>query len=64
MRRRLLREAFQSGRLDSAPSKAEVLGELCEQLAFDPDAAAQLHRQLYREKLTALAEKKQLTGAR
>ena len=62
--KRLLREAFTSGRLDEAPSKAEVLGDLCDQLAFDSEAAAALHRQLYREKLTALAEKKKLTGWR
>jgi hypothetical protein len=59
--RRALREAFQSGRLDAAPSKAEVLGDLCDSLAFDSEAAAALHKQLYREKLTSLAEKKRLS---
>ncbi|KAK9839292.1 hypothetical protein WJX81_005958 [Elliptochloris bilobata] len=52
--RRLLREEFTSGRLDAAASKAAVLGELCERLGFDAEAAAALHRQLYRERLEAL----------
>jgi hypothetical protein len=64
-RRRLLREEFTSGRLDAAPSKAAVLGELCERLGFDAAAAAALHRQLYRERLEALlAEDKRIGGAR
>ncbi len=63
--RRLLREEFTSGRLDAAPSKAAVLGELCERLGFDSEAAAALHRQLYRERLEALlaADKNRITGA-
>jgi hypothetical protein len=60
--RRLLHEEFRSGRLDAAPSKAEVLGELCERLNFDPDAAAQLHKQLYSEKLSDVAKDKKITG--
>ena len=48
---------FTSGKLDEAPSKAEVLGELCDRLNFEDEAAAQLHKQLYREKLTSLVEK-------
>lgn len=60
--RRLLREEFTSGRLDAAPSKAEVLGQLCDRLNFDDEAAAQLHKQLYREKLTSIVEKKNITG--
>ncbi len=64
-RRRLLREEFTSGRLDAAPSKAAVLGELCERLGFDAEAAAGLHRQLYRERLEALlAEDKRIGGTR
>lgn len=63
MIRRLLREDFRSGRLDAAPSKAEVLGELCDRLNFDQDAAAQLHKQLYREKLASVVEDKKITGA-
>lgn len=61
--RRLLREEFKSGRLDAAPSKAEVLGELCDRLNFDGEAAAQLHKQLYREKLTSVLEDKSISGA-
>ena len=60
--RRLLREEFTSGRLDAAPSKAEVLGQLCDRLNFDDEAASQLHKQLYREKLTSVAEKKKISG--
>jgi hypothetical protein len=63
LRRRLLREAFTSGRLEEAPSKAELLGELCDQVGFDADAAAALHSSLFRQKLATLLEKKKLTGA-
>lgn len=59
--RRLLREAFTSGRLEAAPSKAELLGELCDQVGFDADAAAALHSSLFRQKLATLLEKKKLT---
>ena len=47
--RRLLREEVTSGRLDAAPSKAEVLGDLCERVRFDPDVAKQLHESLYKQ---------------
>lgn len=60
--RALLREEVSSGRLDKAPSKADVLAELCNRLNFDPDAASALHKQLYRQKLDSLLEKKSLTG--
>lgn len=60
--RALLREEVSNGRLDAAQSKAEVLGDLCNRLQFDPDAAAALHKQLYRQKLDSLLEKKHLTG--
>ena len=62
MHRQLLREEVTSGRLDAASSKAQVLAELCERLNFDAEAAAALHRQLYRQKLDSLLEKKSLTG--
>jgi hypothetical protein len=58
----MLKELFTNGKLEAAPSKAEVLGDLCDRLNFDGEAAAQLHKQLYREKLTSLVEKKKLTG--
>ncbi|KAK9915263.1 hypothetical protein WJX75_006851 [Coccomyxa subellipsoidea] len=59
--KRMLKELFTNGKLEAAPSKAEVLGDLCDRLNFDGEAAAQLHKQLYREKLTSLVEKKKLT---
>ena len=62
LHRALLREEVSSGRLDKAPSKADVLAELCNRLNFDPDAASALHKQLYRQKLDSLLEKKGLTG--
>jgi hypothetical protein len=59
--RKLLREEVASGRLDAAPSKAEVLGDLLERVRFDPDEARNLHRSLYRQKLSSLLEKKALS---
>lgn len=59
--RRLLREEFTSGRLDAAPSKADVLSELVDKMRFDADAAKALHESLYRQKLATLLEKKRLT---
>ena len=58
----MLREQFNNGRLDGAASKAEILEELCEKLNFDPDAAASLHTQLYREKLTSVVADKKISG--
>ena len=60
--RNLLREEVNSGRLDAAPSKAAVLDDLCTRLHFDVETAGALHRQLYRQKLDSLLEKKSLTG--
>ena len=51
-----------SGKLDQAASKADVLAEMCNSLNFDPDAASALHKQLYRQKIDSLLEKKHLTG--
>ncbi|KAL4522238.1 hypothetical protein Ndes2437B_g07974 [Nannochloris sp. 'desiccata'] len=59
--RKLLRDEVTSGRLDSAPSKAEVLGDLVDKVRWDGDAAMELHRTLYRQKLSTLLEKKTLT---
>jgi len=56
-----LREKVTSGELEAAPSKAEVLGELCDSLRFEPEAAGQLHMSLYRQKLSSLLEKRHLT---
>lgn len=61
--RRLLREEVKSGRLDAAQSKAQVLQQLCEQLKFNPEAAAALHRSLYRQRIDGiLEEKKKISG--
>lgn len=59
--RKLLREEFTSGRLDAAASKAEVLGELVDRVQWDSEAALELHKSLYRQKLSSLLEKKTLT---
>jgi hypothetical protein len=60
--RRALRAEVQSGRLDDAPSKAALLGDLCDRLAFDADAAAALHKDIYRQKADSVLEKGSLTG--
>ena len=60
----MLRDEVTSGRLDAAASKADVLGDLCSRLNFDPESASALHKQLYRQKLDTLLEKKHLTGGR
>jgi hypothetical protein len=39
-----------------------VLGELCDRVGYDPDAAKDLHRSLYKQKLSSLLEKSMLTG--
>ncbi|KAK9806692.1 hypothetical protein WJX73_008929 [Symbiochloris irregularis] len=56
--RELLREAVQSGELDKATSKAQVLERLCDQMQLDGEAAAALHKQMYRAKLDSLIEPK------
>lgn len=61
--RKLLREEFTSGRLESASSKAEILGELVDKIRWDADAAMELNHSLYRQKLSSLLEKKHLTDA-
>jgi hypothetical protein len=40
----------------------QVLGELVEKSGYSPQAAAELHKQLYRTKLQQLVAKKKLTG--
>ena len=59
--RRALRAEVTSGRLDSAPSKAAVLGELCERLSFDAADAAAMHVEIYKQKAEALVSKGSLT---
>ena len=40
-----------------------MLGELCERLGYDAEAAAALHRQLYRERLEGMvAADKRIDG--
>lgn len=56
-----MREEVTSGRLDAASSKAEVLGELVDKVRWDSDAAMELHKSLYRQKLSSLLEKKALS---
>ena len=59
--RRTLRAEVTSGRLDAAPSKAAVLGELCERLSFDAADAAAMHVEIYKQKAEALVSKGSLT---
>eukprot|EP00878_Enallax_costatus_P008337 GHUV01008715.1.p1 GENE.GHUV01008715.1~~GHUV01008715.1.p1 ORF type:complete len:884 (+),score=360.27 GHUV01008715.1:261-2912(+) len=61
--KRLLREAVTSRKIDEAPSPAQVLGELVEKSGYSPQAAAELHKQLYRQKLNQLVAKKKITDA-
>ena len=54
-----------SGRLDAAPSKAAVLQQLCDRLKFSAEAAAALHKSLYRQKIDSILEEhNKITGAR
>ncbi|CAI5464387.1 unnamed protein product [Closterium sp. Yama58-4] len=56
--RRKLANLVTGGELDRAASKAEVLQELCDSMKFDPEKAAQIHEEIYRQKLQqCLADK-------
>ncbi|KAK8596575.1 hypothetical protein V6N13_001190 [Hibiscus sabdariffa] len=46
-----LSQAFQSGELEMADSKAAFLQNLCEELHFDPEKASEIHEEIYRKKL-------------
>ncbi|KAL4296013.1 hypothetical protein GQ457_12G030360 [Hibiscus cannabinus] len=46
-----LSQAFQSGDLEMADSKAAFLQNLCEELHFDPQKASEIHEEIYRKKL-------------
>ncbi|KAF6255592.1 hypothetical protein COO60DRAFT_1641425 [Scenedesmus sp. NREL 46B-D3] len=59
--KRLLREEVTSRRIDAASSPAQLLGELVEKSGYSPQAAAELHKQLYRTKLQQLVAKKKLS---
>jgi len=62
-RRRLLREEFRSGRLEQASSKAAVLSDLCDRLKYDSDAATEVHKGIYTERIESFLEKKTISGA-
>ncbi|KAL2899358.1 hypothetical protein RDABS01_024440 [Bienertia sinuspersici] len=49
--RKLLGQAFSSGELEAADSKAAYLQKLCDQLHFDPERASAIHEEIYRQKL-------------
>eukprot|EP00884_Botryococcus_braunii_P007802 jgi/Botrbrau1/17022/Bobra.49_2s0078.1 len=57
----MLSQKVVSGELDRAESKAEVLNDLCDNLQFDSEAAAELHGMLYRQKLETFLQKKRLS---
>lgn len=61
--RRLLKDEVTSGRLDAAASPASVLSTLCDKVRFSPEAAMEMHRQLYKQKLASLVDKKVLSDA-
>lgn len=49
--RRRLSQSVSSGDLEAAPSKAEFLQKLCDELRFDPQKAIEIHEEIYRQKL-------------
>ncbi|KAE9460931.1 hypothetical protein C3L33_07152, partial [Rhododendron williamsianum] len=49
--RKRLAQSVSSGDLEGAPSKAEFLQNLCDELHFDPQKATEIHEGIYREKL-------------
>jgi Chloroplast envelope transporter len=61
--RRLLREEFRSGRLEAASSKAAVLSDLCDRLKYDQDAATEVHKGIYTERLETFLEDGTVSGA-
>mmetsp|Transcript_30974 Transcript_30974/g.68639 ORF Transcript_30974/g.68639 Transcript_30974/m.68639 type:complete len:1037 (+) Transcript_30974:146-3256(+) len=59
--KKLLREEVTSRRIDEAESPASVLQQLCDRVKFSPEAALDLHRQLYKQKLAQLIDKGRLS---
>lgn len=59
--RRLLREEVTSKRIDAAADPQTVLAALAARVRFSPEAATELHKQLYRAKMASLVEKGKLT---
>ncbi|KAL6967787.1 hypothetical protein U1Q18_033596 [Sarracenia purpurea var. burkii] len=49
--RKRLAHSVSSGVLEAAPSKAEFLQNLCDELHFDPQKAIEIHEEIYRQKL-------------
>ena len=63
MRRRLLRDEFRSGRLEKAGSKAAVLSDLCDRLGYDQDAATEVHKGIYTERIETFLKDNKISGA-
>ena len=63
MRRRLLREEFRSGRLEAAESKAAMLSDLCDRLKYDQDAATEVHKGIYTERIETFLKDSKISGA-
>jgi Chloroplast envelope transporter len=62
-RRRLLRDEFRSGRLEAAGSKAAVLSDLCDRLGYDQDAATEVHKGIYTERIETFLKDSKISGA-
>ena len=62
-RRRLLREEFRSGRLEAAESKAAMLSDLCDRLKYDQDAAVEVHKGIYTERIETFLKDSKISGA-
>ena len=61
--RRLLRDEFRSGRLAAAPKKAEALQDLCDRLGYDGEAALEVHKGIFTERIETFLADKKLSGA-
>lgn len=59
--RNQLRQAVTSKELDAAPSKAAWLQALCQKLRFPPETAAQVHEDIFRQRLSTSLEDEKLT---
>eukprot|EP00798_Chlamydomonas_sp_ICE-L_P010243 gene10243-8160_t len=56
--KKLLREEVVSKRIDEAADPADVLKSLCEKVRFSPEAATELHKQLYKQKIGAILDER------
>ncbi|KAI8523482.1 hypothetical protein RHMOL_Rhmol13G0077300 [Rhododendron molle] len=59
--RKRLAQSVSSGDLEGAPSKAEFLQNLCDELHFDPQKATEIHEGIYREKLQKFVADRELS---